>query len=132
MHENEIASHVVDCCVKLHKKFGPGIYENVYEVLLVYELAKRNIACQRQIVCPLDYEGIHFDEAYKIDVLAGDKVILELKSVEQLHPKHFKQLKTYLKLKDKRLGLLINFGEELIKDGIHRVVNGLQNEIIED
>ncbi len=128
MNENEIARNVVDCCLKLHKSLGPGIFENVYEVLLVHELNKRNISCQRQIPCPLEYDGIYFDEAYKIDVLVEDKVILELKSIEELHRKHFKQLKTYLKLKNKRLGLLINFGEDLIKDGIHRVVNGLDDD----
>lgn len=127
MHENDLSGHVIDCCIKLHKKFGPGVYERVYEALLVHELAKRGIHCQRQVACPLVYEGLHFDEAYAIDVLVEDKVILELKSVDELHPKHFKQLTTYLKLKNKRLGLLINFGEELMKDGIHRIVNGLDD-----
>ena len=77
MHENVISGHVVDCCVKLHKKLGPGIYEKVYETLLVHELSKRGIQCQRQVVCPLIYEGFQFDEAYAIDIMVEDKVIIE-------------------------------------------------------
>lgn len=127
MHENELATIVVDCCYKPHVKYGPGVDENVYETILVHELEKRGLNCVRQIACPLVHDGLVFDEAFRIDVLVEDLLILEIKSLEALEEVHFKQLTTYLKLKEKRLGLLINFGESLIKDGIHRIVNGLDN-----
>jgi len=104
---------------------GPGLYEIVYEVTLAHELKKRGLAVERQVPVPIEYDSIKFDEGFKADVIVEDKVILELKSVEQLSKTHKKQLLTYLRLADKRLGLLINFGEALIKDGIVRVVNGL-------
>ena len=123
--ENRIAREVVDAALKLHRHFGPGIYESVYEPLLIYELRKRSLTTQQQTPVPLVYEGITFDIGFKTDVIVNDLVILELKSVEKLEPVHFKQLLTYLRLTGLRLGLLINFGENLLKDGIHRVVNDL-------
>jgi GxxExxY protein len=126
MHENELATHVVDCSFKLHNQYGPGIFEKPYEAMLAHELAKRGIHGRRQVPCPLVHDGLVFDEAYRIDLLVEEKLIVELKSVDKLEKCHFKQVQTYLKLQDRRLGLLINFGEALIKDGIHRVVNGLE------
>ena len=123
--ENRIAREVVDAALKLHRHFGPGIYESVYEPVLIYELRKRSLTTQQQTPVPLVYEGITFDIGFKTDVIVNDLVILELKSVEKLEPVHFKQLLTYLRLTGLRLGLLINFGENLHKDGIHRVVNDL-------
>jgi GxxExxY protein len=123
--ENRIAREVVDAALKLHRHFGPGIYESVYEPVLTYELGKRNLITRHQTPVPLVYEGITFDIGFKTDVVVNDLVILELKSVEKLEPVHFKQLLTYLRLTGLRLGLLINFGESLLKDGIHRVVNDL-------
>ena len=125
--ENELASHVVDCSFKLHNQYGPGIFEQPYEAMLAHELAKRGIHGLRQVKCPLVHDGLVFDEAYRIDLLVEDKLVVELKSVDKLEKCHFKQVQTYLKLKDKKLGLLINFGEALIKDGIHRIVNGLED-----
>ena len=125
LEENRIAREVVDAALKLHRHFGPGIYESVYEPVLIYELAKRSLTTRRQTPVPLVYEGITFDIGFKTDVVVNDLVILELKSVEKLEPVHFKQLLTYLRLTRLRLGLLINFGENLLKDGIHRVVNEL-------
>jgi GxxExxY protein len=116
---------VGDAALKLHRHFGPGIYESVYEPVLVYELTKRNLTSRQQAAVPLVYEGIRFDVGFKTDVIVNDLVILELKSVEKLESVHFKQLLTYLRLTDLRLGLLINFGENLLKDGIHRVVDDL-------
>ena len=123
--ENRIAREVVDAALKLHRHFGPGIYESVYEPVLIYELRKRSLATRQQTPVPLVYEGITFDIGFKTDVVVNDLVILELKSVEKLEPVHFKQLLTYLQLTGLRLGLLINFGENLLKNGIHRVVNDL-------
>ena len=123
--ENRIAREVVDAALKLHRHFGPGIYESVYEPVLVYELKKRNLTTRQQTPVPLIYDGVNFDIGFKTDVVLNDLVILDLKSVEKLEPVHFKQLLTYLRLTDLRLGLLINFGEDLLKDGIHRIVNHL-------
>jgi GxxExxY protein len=123
--EDRIAKEVVDAAVKLHKHFGPGVYETVYEPVLLHELKKRNLITRHQIPVPLVYEGLTFDVAFKMDVVVNELVILELKSVERLEPVHFKQLLTYLRLTGLRLGLLINFGENLLKNGIHRVVNDL-------
>jgi GxxExxY protein len=123
--ENRIAKEVVDAALKLHRHFGPGVYESVYEPVLIYELNKRSLTTRQQTPVPLIYEGITFDIGFKTDVVVNDLVILELKSVDKLEPVHFKQLLTYLRLTGLRLGLLINFGENLLKDGIHRVVNDL-------
>jgi GxxExxY protein len=123
--ENRIAREVVDAALKLHRHFGPGVYESVYEPVLIYELNKRSLTTRQQTPVPLIYEGITFDIGFKNDVVVNGLVILELKSVEKLEPVHFKQLLTYLRLTGLRLGLLINFGENLLKDGIHRVVNDL-------
>jgi GxxExxY protein len=126
MHEeNRIAREVVDSAVKLHKHFGPGIYETVYEPVLMHELKKRNLTSRNQIPVPLVYDGITFHVGFKIDVIVAELVVLELKSVEKLEPVHFKQLPTYLRLTGLGLGLLINFGEAVLKNGIHRVVNNL-------
>ena len=123
--ENRIARDVVDAALKLHRHFGPGVYESVYEPVLIYELNKRSLTTRQQTPVPLIYEGITFDIGFKTDVVVNDLVILELKSVEKLEPVHFKQLLTDLRLTGLRLGLLINFGENLLKDGILRVANDL-------
>ncbi len=125
MTENEIAKIIVDKAYKIHVKLGPGLLESVYETILVYELQNAGLKAQRQQPISFEYEGIEFWEGLRADVLLEDKVIVELKSVEQLAKVHFKQLLTYLRLADKKLGLLINFGAALIKDGIFRVVNRL-------
>ncbi len=125
MTENEIARVIVDAAFKVHTTLGPGLLESVYEAVLEYELQKRGLRVGRQVPLPVVYEEVRLDEGFRIDLLVEDKVIIELKSVEQVAPVHKKQLLTYLRLADKRLGLLINFGAALIKDGISRVVNNL-------
>ena len=125
MTENEIAAIVVDAAYKIHKRFGPGLLESAYAAVLAYELMERGLPVAIEQPIPLVYEKVRIDVAYRADLIVDDKVILELKSVEKLSPVHYKQLLTYLKLADMRLGLLINFGAPLIKDGITRVVNGL-------
>jgi len=126
MHENVISKEIVDAAFKIHTKLGPGLLESVYEVVLAYEMKQRGFRVERQTPVPIEYEGIHFDEGYRLDLLVENKVIVEIKSVEQISPVHKKQLLTYLRLKDKRLGLLVNFNVELIKQGLSRVVNGLK------
>ena len=125
MTENEIAKQVVDAAYKIHTTLGPGLLETVYEVVLAYELRKRGFTIERQVAVPIMYETIEFEEGFRADLIVNRKVIIELKSIETIARVHKKQLLTYLRLTDCRLGLLVNFGEELIKDGISRVVNGL-------
>ena len=125
MNENHIAAAVVDAAYKIHTTLGPGLLESVYESTLEYELKKRGLNVRQQVALPVYYEEIKLNVGFRIDLLVNDKVIIEIKSVEALSPIHRKQLETYLRLTDLRLGLLINFNVELIKHGIQRVVNRL-------
>ena len=124
MHENDIGSVIVDCAVELHKDLGPGLLESVYAVTLARKLERRGLDVEREVVIPIEYEGEQFDEGFRADMIVGSKVILELKSVDRVHPAHKKQLLTYLRLTGLRLGYLLNFGDELMKHGITRVVHG--------
>lgn len=126
--ENEIAAQVVDAAFRIHKQLGPGLLESAYEAILEHELRKRGLHVQRQVPVSIVYDGVTLDVGYRADLLVENRVIIELKSVETLAPVHQKQLLTYLRLSGMRLGLLINFGEVLIKDGIKRVVNGLSDQ----
>jgi GxxExxY protein len=123
--ENELAKIVVDLCLKIHRTLGPGLLESVYEEVLCYELKKLGLRFTRQQVIAVVYEGITMDLGFRTDVIVEDKLIVELKSVETVAPVHYKILLTYLRLTDKRLGLMVNFNEVLIRDGIRRVVNDL-------
>ena len=125
MDANTISREVVDASVKVHKALGPGLLESVYELVLAKELRKRGLSVTCQESISIDYEGETIGEAFKADIIVNETVILELKSVEQLSKLHHKQLFTYLKLSNKSLGLLLNFGVPLMKDGIVRVVNNL-------
>ena len=127
MNENQIAKEVVDAAVKIHPKLGLGLLESVYEAVLARELERRGLRVERQVPIPIEYEGLKFDEGFRADIIVEGKVILELKSVEQLAKVHYKQLSTYLKLADKRLGLLLNFGADLMKEGIKRIANGMED-----
>lgn len=124
MTENEIGKIVVECAFQVHQKLGPGLLESVYEVALEHELRKRGLTVERQQAIPVVYDDIKFDEGFRADIIVCGLVILELKSVEQVHRVHKKQLLTYLRLSNRRLGYLINFGAELLKDGLSRVSNG--------
>ena len=126
MTENEIAQAVVDAAYHVHTRLGPGLLESVYEVVLAHELTRRGFQVERHKPVPIEYEGLKFDEGFRADLVINGKVILELKAVETVLPVHKKQLLTYLRLTKLQLGLLINFGCALIKDGISRVVNGLE------
>ena len=125
MTENEIAKEIVDAAFKIHKHLGPGLLESAYEALLAYELVRRGLHVTLQQAVPVFYEDVRLDLGFRADMIVEEKVIVELKSIEQLLPVHKKQLLTYLRVADKRLGLLINFGSSVIRDGIVRVVNGL-------
>ncbi len=125
MTENEIGDVVVDSAIAIHRALGSIIYENVYEVTLTHELRKRGLNVRRQVPIAIEYDGIEFDEGFRADVVIEDKVILELKSVESVTKAHKKQVLTYLRLVGYKLGYLLNFGEALMKDGIIRIVNGL-------
>ena len=125
MNENQIATAVVDAAYKIHTTLGPGLLESVYEATLDYELKKRGLYVVQQVPLPVYYDGVKLQVGFRIDLLVNEKVIVEIKSVEALAPIHRKQLETYLRLTDLRLGLLINFNVELIKRGIQRVVNRL-------
>ena len=126
MTENEIAKSVVDAAFEVHTRLGPGLLESVYEVVLEAVLKRRGLKVQRQVPIPIRFDDIVFDEGFRADLVVEGKLIVELKSVEQTAPVHKKQVLTYIRLADKRLGLLINFGAPLIKDGITRLVNGLR------
>lgn len=125
MTENEIAKSIVDAAFLVHTRLGPGLLESVYEVVLGYELTKRGLYVVHQRPMPVIYEEVRMKVGFRLDLIVEGKVIVEVKSLEVLAPVHKKQLLTYLRLADKRLGLLINFGGSLIKDGIRRVVNNL-------
>ena len=126
MTENDIARIVVDASLKIHRHLGPGLLESVYEVTLAHELRSRGLHVTQQRGVPVFYDGVRLELGFRADIIVDGKVIIEIKSVETLAPVHLKQLQTYLKLTNLHLGLLVNFNVELIKNGIRRVVNNLQ------
>ena len=125
MTENEIAAIIVDVAYRIHKQLGPGLLESVYEAIMAYEIRKRGLHVAQQQALPVIHEEVRMDVGFRADLIVEGKVIVEIKSLEVLAPVHKKQLLEYLRVADKRLGLLTNFGEALIKDGITRVVNRL-------
>jgi GxxExxY protein len=125
MTENDIAKRIVDCCFKIHKQYGPGLFESVYEEIFCYEWNKTGIPFVRQFAVSLVHESIKLDAVFRADVIIDNKVIIEFKSIEVLSQVHYKQVQTYLKLTGLKLGLLINFNVPLIKEGMHRIVNNL-------
>jgi GxxExxY protein len=128
MDENEIAEKVLDASFRIHRELGPGLLESVYEMVLATELERMGLKAERQKPMQIRFEGKVFEEGFRADLVVGDKVIVEIKSVERLQPVHGKQLLTYLRLSGLKLGLLINFSENLLKNGIHRVANGLPDK----
>lgn len=124
MTENEIATKIIGAAIEVHKQLGPGLLESTYESCLVYELRQMGLEVQQQLALPVIYKEVKLDAGYRIDVLVENKVIIEIKSVEALADIHTAQLLTYLKLKDMKLGLIINFNEVLLKNGIKRILNG--------
>jgi GxxExxY protein len=126
MKANEISRLVVDGAYKIHRALGPGLLESVYEAALGWELEKRGLGVSHQQRIPVVYEEVHIHTGFFADLIVEGEVIVEIKAVEAIEPVHRKQLLTYLKMADKRLGLLINFNVVLIKDGIIRIANGLE------
>lgn len=125
MTENEIAKIVFDISLEMHRQYGPGLFESVYEEILFYELVQRGIVVERQKAIPVFHKEIKMEIGFRADLMIEKKVIVEIKSVEELAKVHYKQVITYLKLTNCKLGLLVNFNVDLIKDGFHRVVNKL-------
>jgi GxxExxY protein len=128
MTENEIGTIVVGTAIEVHRELGPGLLESVYEVVLAHELSLRGLEVKRQVPISIVYKGIEFAEAFRADLLVAEKVIVELKSVEQINKSHRKQIQTYLRLTGLKLGYIFNFGAALMKEGIVRAVNGLEEE----
>jgi GxxExxY protein len=125
MTENEISKILVDVFIKVHSQLGPGLLESVYEMAICYELTKRGINYNKQQGINVYYDDIKLDIGFRADIIVEDKIIVELKSIEHILPVHHKTLLTYLKLTDIKLGLLVNFNVNLVKDGIVRIVNNL-------
>lgn len=125
MSENTVAQQIVDAAYRVHTTLGPGLLESVYQAALAYELGKRGLRVSREQAIPVVYESVRIQTGFHADLIVEDQVIVEIKAIEVIAPVHKKQLLTYLKLADKRLGLLINFNVTLIKQGITRIVNGL-------
>jgi GxxExxY protein len=123
--ENDLASIIIDCCYHIHVNLGPGLLESVYEEILFYELKDIGLNVERQKKLPVFWKNQRLHLGFRTDLIVENKIIIEIKSVEQIHPVHPKQLLTYLKLTGIKLGLLINFNSPLIKTGITRIVNGL-------
>jgi GxxExxY protein len=122
--ENDLASIVVDVALSIHRQLGPGLLESAYETILGVEQTRRGLTVARQVSIPLIWQNTKIDVAFRADLIVNSKLIVEVKSVERLAPVHKKQLLTYLRLADLRLGILLNFGSPLLRDGIERVING--------
>ena len=128
MPENEIGKLILDAAIVVHRELGPGLLESVYETVLAYELQQRGLRVSRQVPIAIRYKDMIFDAAFRADLVVEEKVLVELKSVEQISEAHKKQVQTYLRLRGYKLGFLLNFGEALMKRGITRVVNGLKDD----
>ena len=125
MTENELSKIIVNACFQVHKELGPGLFESVYEECLYYELVHQGLFVSRQQELPVIYKSIKMEIGFRADLIVENKVIIEIKSQEAIAPVHHKQILTYLRLTNLKLGLLVNFNEALIKDGIQRIVNNL-------
>ena len=125
MTVNEVSRVVLDCAFKIHTRLGPGLYESVYETLLEYELRKAGLNVRRQVAIPVVYDDIKMDDGFRCDLLVEGCLLVKIKSLETLAPVHYKQVLTYLRCADLRLGIMINFGENMLKDGIKRIANNM-------
>ena len=125
MTENEISKIIIGCAIEVHKILGPGLLESAYQECLIYELEEIGLHVRREVDLPIVYKEVSIDHGYRIDILVEEKVVVELKTVDELNDAHKAQTHTYIKLGDYRLGLLINFKVKLLKDGVKRIVNGL-------
>lgn len=125
MQINDISGKIIECAIRVHKELGSGLLENAYEACLLFELHKEGLKARRQVQMPVEYSGVRIDVGYRLDLLVEEQVIVELKSVEKVMPIHEAQILTYLKLSKLKLGLLLNFNEKVLKDGIKRIANEL-------
>lgn len=125
MSENDLSKIIVNSCYQIHKELGPGLFESVYEECLHFELIQQGLSVQRQKELPVIYKSLKMELGFRTDLIVENKVIVEIKSIEAIAPVHQKQMLTYLRLANLKLGLLVNFNEALIKDGIQRIVNNL-------
>jgi len=125
MDLSELSGAVIGAAIEVHRVLGPGLLESAYELALERELGLRKVSVQRQVAVPLEYKGIELGDGFRLDLLVDDALVVEVKAVDRLQPIHDAQLLTYLKLANKRLGLLINFNERTLKEGVKRVANGL-------
>jgi|SRR5687768_5184684 len=127
MTESDIGRIVVDAAIAVHRELGPGLLESVYEVIMAYELGRRDLSVRRQVPIPIHYKQMIFEEAFRADLVVENEIIIELKSIEQVSEAHKKQLLTYLRLTGCKLGFLLNFGEALMKRGITGTANGIED-----
>lgn len=128
MDENAIARTAIEVAIQIHRELGPGLLESVYETVMSHELQQKGFDARRQVAIPIRYGILEFEEGFRADIILNGKVLVELKCVERLHPGHKKQVLTYLRMSNIKLGLLLNFSEHLMRSGIVRVVNGLADE----
>ena len=126
MRENDIGTKIIETSISVHRELGPGLLESVYEVVLARELINLGLKVERQVPVPIIYKGVTFNEGFRADLIVEQKVLVELKSVERITPAHKKQVQTYLKLTGLKLGYLLDFGDDVLKSGITRCVNGLE------
>jgi GxxExxY protein len=126
MNENAIGTQILTAAIEVQRELGPGLLESVYEIVLARELSDRGLKAERQVPVPIIYKGLSFEEGFRADLIVADKVLVELKSVERVTPAHKKQVQTYLRLTGLKLGYLLNFSEAVLKDGITRCVNRLE------
>jgi len=126
MTPNEISKIVITSAIEIHRRLGPGLLESVYLNVLAHELTRLGLHVEKEVPIPVVWDNIRFEAGFRADLIVDGQVVIELKSIEGVLPVHKTILLTYLRLADKRLGILLNFGEEVLKDGIHRVVNGLE------
>ena len=127
MKLNDLSYKIIGTAIEIHKSIGPGLLESAYENALAYDLREKGLTVLQQVSMPFIYKDVNMDVGYRLDLLVEDKIIVEIKSVETLAPVHYSQLLTYLKLSNKKLGLLINFNTKILKQGIHRVANGIED-----
>lgn len=125
MTENDLAAVVVNTAMQIHMRLGPGLLESVYGTILTHELRKQSLNVEKEVPIPLKWDNLTFEAGFRADLIVNELLLIELKSIEELAPVHKKQMLTYLKITGLRLGLLINFGQSLLKDGIVRIANGL-------
>lgn len=129
MKTNDITGEVIATAIHIHKGLGPGLLESVYETVQANRIRAKGLNVVQQYPVSFDFDGVRFENGFKIDLLVEDEIVVELKSIEKLAPVHHKQVLTYLRLQQLRYGLLINFGESLLKNGIHRIVNGFEDPV---